>query len=742
PPTAARLTPPDDPTALPEGVLRALVNGATDSVQVANAAGRFVYVNDEATRRTGISRERFLTLHVSALEPLFDDPGSWEAHVAEVQARGGLTLQSRNRRLSGDLFPVEVAVKWVETVEGGYIVAISRDISAREEVARARAETDALERAKGELERANRELERASQAKDDFLASMSHELRTPLNSILGLSEALLESIYGELNPEQTQSVRHITRSGEHLLNLISDILDISKIRAGGLKLHAVDVDVEAVCSEVVQQFKPEMRRKQLSFSLSIEGSVYLLRADERWFKQMLMNLLSNAVKFTPTGKRVGLKVHGDVARRALRVTVWDEGIGIKQQDLSRLFQSFVQLDTSLARVYQGTGLGLSIVASVMELHGGKASVESVFGVGSRFHLDFPWQPADSVPLPTDFTPVSAELIRALVVEDSEVDAARLTRFLTELGTEVYVDPTGAIALSEAARVAPNVILLDLHLPERSGAELIRQLRAHPSTALLPIVVCSVLSPSEAQIPAELVDAYLVKPIGRRELRRAIRRILGAGDPRLGERASLDEPLEDSRGEGWHDEASRREDPLSEPHEEARVQDPGEARGEARGEAPEERADAPAGAGEEASAPRRALVVSAHEADPQAPPALLVVDDNLSNIQLVQDYLSRKGYRLLTAEDGYQAVQVARALHPRLILMDVQMPHMDGIEATRHLKADPTTREIPVFALTALAMPGDRERCLEAGMEQYFTKPVSLRALSKSIAERLGLNINS
>jgi PAS domain S-box-containing protein len=690
-----------------EGFLGVVVDAARDAIQVADERGRFVYVNDEATRRTGIDRERFLTLHVLDVELVFrGQQSAWEAHLAEMKAKRSLTLLSENFNARGERFPVEVAIRWVETQEGGFLVAISRDISARVEVQRALQEAEALAQAKDDLERANRELERASQAKDDFLASMSHELRTPLNSILGLSEALLESVYGQLNPEQTQSVLHITRSGEHLLNLISDILDISKIRAGGLKLHIEDVDLELLCSEVVQHFKPEMRRKKLSFSLSIEGGVYALRADARWLKQMLMNLISNAVKFTPTGKRIGLNVSGDLANHSLRVSVWDEGIGIKEQDLQKLFKSFVQLDTSLARVYQGTGLGLSIVSSVMELHGGRASVESVFGVGSHFHLDFPWQPlSESLGTTPDFTPVSAELSRALVVEDSDVDAARLKRFLSELGTDVYVDPTGAIALSEAERVAPNIILLDLHLPERSGGELLRQLRANPATAQIPVVVCSVLSQGEAQIPAELVDAYLVKPVSRRALRRAIRGALGGVDPAAAALTSLDTPVEEVG--------------------------PSMSATSAQVESMESQLT---------SGPQRALVVSPHEPTPNTPLTLLVVDDNLSNIQLVQDYLSRKGYHLLTAEDGYQAVQVARALHPRLILMDVQMPHMDGIEATRHLKADPITRNIPVFALTALAMPGDKERCLEAGMEEYFTKPVSLRALSNSIAERLNLSV--
>jgi len=521
------------------------------------------------------------------------------------------------------------------------------------------------------LEEAHQELQSASQAKDDFLASMSHELRTPLNAILGLSEALLESIYGRLNTEQTQSIRQISRSGEHLLALISDILDISKIRAGGMSLNITEIDVESLCSEVVQHIKPEMRRKQLSLVLDIDGAVHVLRADQRWFKQLLMNLLSNAVKFTPSGRRMGLTLKPLREQQRLRVTVWDEGIGIEPEHHERLFQPFVQLDSSLARAYEGTGLGLSIVASIMQLHGGEVSLVSALGEGSSFHLDFPWREGLELSPPTHKADPLA-LDKVLVVEDSVIDAEKLKRYLTELGTDVVWDATGALTITQAERCAPDLVMLDLHLPEASGLELLHKIKQHPTLSSIPVVICSVLEPSESQVPQELIAGYLVKPFSRANLTELLQRVTQSGE--------------------------RSTQPDSQP-------------------------------------PQTAIIAQPHE-HKAGQDTILIVDDNLSNIQLVQDYLKRKGYELLIAEDGRQAVQVATAYLPDLILMDVQMPHMDGIEATQLLKAQELTSDIPIFALTALAMPGDRERCLGAGMDEYFTKPVSLRELSKRIAKAL------
>jgi len=631
-------------------ILKSLIERCADPIAL-YAEGACAFLNPAASE---------LGLHLGSA--LFEVFSSVQIAERTCQSWGDLLELLDENAVDADLTsasatePLRVSLQ-VHTIEGQAWLSIQVN-----EVAQV---TETL----SALESLNSELERASRAKDDFLASMSHELRTPLNSILGLSEALLESIYGRLNTEQTQSIRQIAKSGEHLLVLISDILDISKIRAGGMKLNLTEVDVESLCSEVIQHFKPEMRRKQLSLSLDIEG-VYVLTADQRWFKQLLMNLMSNAVKFTPSNKRVGLKVRSDVEHSQLRVTVWDEGIGIHPDDQAKLFQPFVQIDSSLSRAYEGTGLGLSIVSSIMELHGGVASVESERGKGSAFHLDFPW--VEGLIIPQHTTAHHAiSLEKVLVVEDSVVDADKLKRYLSELGTDIIWDPSGALTIDQAERSSPQLVMLDLHLPEASGLELLKALKAHPTLSTIPVVICSVLEPSESSVPPELISGYLVKPFSR---------------------ASLLEVLQ-----GLHSTQRHK--------------------------------------GQDSSPPDKALIAQPHERvnDSQT---ILVVDDNLSNIQLVQDYLKRKGFDLITAEDGQQAVQIAQALLPDLILMDIQMPRMDGIEATQHLRADPRTCKIPIFALTALAMPGDKERCLNAGMDDYFTKPVSLRELNKQIKAKL------
>ena len=441
-----------------------------------------------------------------------------------------------------------------------------------------------------------------------------------------------------------------------------------------------------------------MQKKRLTINVSIEG-VYLLNADERWFKQVLMNLLSNAVKFTPADRKLGVVVSESPEIGFLRVSVWDEGIGIKEEDLPRLFQTFVQLDTSLARAYEGTGLGLSIVSSVMQLHGGSISVESERGQGSKFHLDFPWLPEKGVLAQEDSTPAPSHLNSVLLVEDSEVDADRIKRFLSELDTEIYWDQRGSDAISLALQHGPDIIILDLFLPESSGWEILKKLKGNPQLASIPVLVCSVLERDDHRPEIKLVEGYLQKPFSRRALQHSLRDVfiktseVDVVDPKKTLVISAQEQAQS-------------------------------------GSLPLTQTDTPILPlrGDEPSA-------NSHN-EPKAQPRILIVDDNLSNIQLVNDYLRRKGYFILTAEDGYQAVQVARAHLPDLILMDIQMPHMDGIEATGHIKSDPRVSHIPIFALTALAMPGDRERCLDAGMSDYFTKPVSLRGLYQKIKKTL------
>jgi signal transduction histidine kinase len=241
-----------------------------------------------------------------------------------------------------------------------------------------------------ELSAANRELARASRMKDEFLAAMTHELRTPLTAVLGMSGALLEQAYGPLNERQLKSVQTIEESGQRLLELINNILDLSRLMAGKVELEMEPVPAKVICQMSLQSIQRAAQEKKLDMSLKVDDNAEtVIRADGRRLRQVLVNLLSNAVKFTPEGGEIGLEVVKDAEKPMVHLTVWDTGIGITQEDIGRLFQPFGQLDSKLSRRYGGTGLGLTLVEWLVRLHGGHVTVESEVGRGSRFTVSLP-----------------------------------------------------------------------------------------------------------------------------------------------------------------------------------------------------------------------------------------------------------------------------------------------------------------------------------------------------------------
>jgi len=405
-----------------------------------------------------------------------------------------------------------------------------------------------------ELSAANAELARASRLKDEFLASMSHELRTPLNTVLGLSEALQEEVYGSLNERQLRSLGTIEESGRHLLALINDILDVSKIEAGKVQLDIAPVSVGSVCQASLGLVKQSAFGKRLKVSSNIDSAVTTLQADERRLKQVLVNLLSNAVKFTPEGGEIGLEVVGDREHEVAHFTVWDTGIGISQEDMGRLFQPFVQLDSSLSREHVGTGLGLALVRRLTELHGGGVSLESKVGKGSRFTVSLPWQPVDgdqgtAMTKQGSVTSGQGVLttdhrspITVLLAEDHEANIKTIGDYLEACGYQVIVARNGVEAVARAGEEAPDVILMDIQMPEMDGLEAIRRVRADtdPSTGLrtgladVPIIALTALTmPGDREQCLEAgADAYLSKPVSLRELTRAIEvQLLKAEDTR-------------------------------------------------------------------------------------------------------------------------------------------------------------------------------------------------------------------
>jgi signal transduction histidine kinase/PAS domain-containing protein len=392
------------------------------------------------------------------------------------------------------------------------------------------------------VEQRTAELMYANRAKDEFLANMSHELRTPLNSVLGFSETLLEGVRGPMEERQKQAVELIRASGEHLLGLINDVLDVSKIDAGKFEIRPDVVSVNEICQSSLTFIKQLANKKSITVEYSVQPALATMYVDPKRLKQILVNLLNNAVKFTPEKGKVSLDVFADSEKKQMRFSISDTGIGIKPEDVAKLFKPFVQLDSSLSRQYEGTGLGLILVKQLTELHGGTVQVQSEIGRGSRFIVELPWDEKGNA------------LDAGLFIEENE---------------------------------------------------------SEKNTPVIP-------SPS----------------------------------------------IENNQKR------------------------------------------------------------------------ILLAEDNDANVMMVKDYLENHGYQIFVAHHGGEVLEKAVEISPDLILMDIQMPKIDGLEATRRLRTIPGFATLPIIALTAFAMPGDRERCLEAGANEYLAKPVNLKRLLSMISEFL------
>ena len=441
------------------------------------------------------------------------------ASVSDVEA--GLV------RRDGAVLPVSLNITSVRDAEGALIEVRSTivDITARKQA------EDALRRSRDALGRANDTLLRESRAKDEFLAAMSHELRTPLNAVLGLSEALQEGVYGHVPERQQLALRRIEESGRHLLSLISDILDLAKIDAGKVELDLTPVSVEDLCRGSLRLVHEAATKKRIETSLHRSARAASLVGDERRLKQVLVNLLSNAVKFTPEGGLVGLDVESDEVSDAIRFTVRDTGIGIARADLSRAFQAFVQLDSSLARRYAGTGLGLALVHKLVRLHGGGMAVESEPGLGSRFTVIIPRSPpAREVGPPLGRPSLAVAAARVLIARGDDVGDTTLDDALRSHGHEVVVGGAAHDLLRQAHDVEPDVVLMDVQMPSADDLATLESLRAGVVAGLgaAPVVVLTALDVrgDRERAAAAGASAYLTRPVDPRAFVAIIEGLLG------------------------------------------------------------------------------------------------------------------------------------------------------------------------------------------------------------------------
>ncbi|MET0702431.1 MAG: ATP-binding protein [Mycobacterium sp.] len=367
----------------------------------------------------------------------------------------------------------------------------------------------------GELGTKTRELEVASRHKSEFLASMSHELRTPLNAVIGFSEVLLDRMFGELNERQDEYIRDIWNSGKHLLELLNEILDLSKVEAGHMVLEPSLFRVAGALDYTAAMVRERATQHAITVTIEIDDDVGLIEADELRFKQVVLNLLSNAVKFTPDGGEVGIRARYDGTD--LVVTVSDTGIGVAPEDQERIFESFQQGPRGTH--VEGTGLGLTLCRRIVGLFGGRIWLDSALGSGSTFGFAIPVRPADVA----EATLQRGEQAAIVLVDDDRASLELVTAYLDGAPTRVLRCRDGVEALALVRRVLPAAVVLDIRLPRLDGWQVLTQLKADPATAGIPVIVASVVD-DRARGVALGADAYLLKPLGRDELVAALQRV--------------------------------------------------------------------------------------------------------------------------------------------------------------------------------------------------------------------------
>ncbi len=370
-----------------------------------------------------------------------------------------------------------------------------------------------------ELERKSAEVEVASRHKSEFLASMSHELRTPLNAVIGFSEVLLERMFGDLNDRQEEYLRDILSSGRHLLELLNDILDLSKVEAGRMDLQHSTFSVQQTLEYGLSMVRERAVRHDITLSLEVAPEVGLIDADELRIKQVMLNLMSNAVKFTPDGGEVVVRARVDGPE--LVVTVSDTGIGVAPDDRERIFESFQQAGRG-AQQQEGTGLGLTLSRRILELLGGRMWLETELGVGSTFGFAIPLG-TTSEPSAPSAEPVSSQGPLVVVVEDDRPSLELLTLYLEGAGVEVLGARDGPSGLEIVRRNQPAAVVLDIRLPDMDGWDVLTALKADPVTAEIPVVVVSMLDERGTGFALGAAE-YLVKPVSREHVLAALARV--------------------------------------------------------------------------------------------------------------------------------------------------------------------------------------------------------------------------
>ncbi|MDW7709558.1 MAG: PAS domain S-box protein [Deferrisomatales bacterium] len=653
------------------------------------ADGSVVDANPAACAYYGYERDALTRLKITDINMLSEDQVF--AEMARARAEERRHVSFRHRLASGDVRDVEVYSGPLDLRGRKLLYSIVMDVTDRKRAERELRETvDRLEEASAQAEALAAEATRANAAKSEFLANMSHEIRTPMNGVIGMTGLLLGS---GLSPEQRRYAEALRSSGEALLRIIDDILDFSKIEAGKLDLEEVDFDLQVLLDDLAASLAVKAHEKGVELVCFADPEVPArVRGDPGRLRQVLTNLAGNAIKFTERGEvavRVTLAEGGETgacpapspAEGAvdLVVRVKDTGIGIPLDKQENLFDSFTQVDASTTRRYGGTGLGLAIARRLVQQMGGEIGLESREGKGSEFWfaVRLAVAPGGAV---ASAPPEALRGVRVLVVDENATNRERLTARLRSWGMESWGAADGPSALDNLRRAAQadrpyRMALLASRLPGVDGLALGRAIRAEKGLASTTLVMIAPAGQrgDSASLAAAGFEGFLAKPVRQAELMERLSEILTAS-PAPGRPCPA--VACDTRGK------------------------------------------------------RRAVIEPARPGPPGS--RVLLVEDNPTNQQVALGLLGKLGVWADAVANGREAVDALGSSSYDLVLMDLQMPEMDGLEATRRIRgagSPARNHDVPIVAMTAWALEGDRKRCLEAGMNDYLSKPVDPEALA-------------
>ena len=694
----------EDQTKAANDLLENIFRNSPDPIVITDEHGKFFKWNTAATERYGYDFEE---LAGKSAFQAYADAGELDRMLAELRRNGAVHKYSiKLLKKDGCIAPSEISISLLRNAPGEVIgsVAVTRDMSditkalgaveasnerLRQEVAERTSVEEALRGAMVELEATNHALEEAiaranemavqaelaNCAKSEFLANMSHEIRTPMNGVIGMTGLLLDT---ELTAEQRQYAELISSSGENLLFVINDILDFSKIEAKKLDLELLDFDLRTTVEDTAETLAVKAHEKKLEFTCLVEPDVpTLLRGDPGRLRQVVVNLTGNALKFTDRGEvgiRISLEKETD-SNAVIRFEIRDTGIGIPSDRQCMLFSAFMQVDGSTTRKYGGTGLGLAISKQLVELMGGAIGVESEAGKGSTF-----WFTVALAKQPEDQSEVSetrADIagLHVLVVDDNETSRLLVTTLLRSWGcreAEAEDGETALRLLHDGARGSDpfQIAVIDLHMPGMDGEELGRRIKANLEINDTRLVLMSSLGQRGDAVRMEQAGfaGYLTKPLRQAPLREVLSMVMGR-------KAS----------------AEGTKQPIITRHTVAE------------------------------SARRNVRI--------------LLAEDNATNQKVAQAILKKLGYRADIAANGFEVIEALSRIPYDLVLMDCQMPEMDGFEATRRIRDTASgvlNHRVPIIAMTANAMQGDRERCINAGMDDYLSKPVQRQELAEAL----------